>query len=57
MIAAALAIGLAEMGNQAEAGFVVNVEQVGANVVTNGFDEINLTGLSLSYALRSRRKF
>ena len=46
MITVAVAMGLTTLGGRAEAGIVVNIEQVGANVVTTGSGSIDLSVLS-----------
>jgi hypothetical protein len=48
MIGVVVAIGFATLGGQARAGIVIDVSQVGANVVATGGGTIDLTDLSLA---------
>jgi hypothetical protein len=41
-----MTLGLVTLCNRADAGFVIDVQQVGNNVVTKGSGEIDLTGLT-----------
>jgi hypothetical protein len=46
MITVAVAMGLATLGGQARAGIVIDVTQVGANVVMNGSGSVDLSTLT-----------